>query len=207
MKPLRDSDTADRMQKMRALGFSILGGVIFALAGAIKFGFPGFLLGWLGGAGIIYMVSMLIAGGAGNAASSIYFGSGSSTPHNREYSLAESYVVRGRLHDAADEYERCATMYPKDINPPLRLARLYRDQLNDATRAAEWFRRTLSIPGLQPHVEVAVMRELIELYEHRSREPARAMPLLAKLAEKHPDTPSGKWAREELGALKREVQS
>jgi len=204
---LRDSDSADRAQKLHALGFSLFGGVIFALAGGFLFGLVGFVLGWAGGALLIFLVSHGLASRAGSVGAAIYFGSGSSTPGQREYSLAESYAARGMLQEAAAEYQCAVSLYPEDPNPPLRLARLYRDRLADFQEAVRWFRHLLSMPGLDFQTEFAVTRELVELYVHRMKDAAPALPVLARLADRHPDTPAADWARRELVALKRQVHT
>ena len=56
---------------------------------------------------------------------------------------------------------------------------------------------------LRDRWEMVLVRELTELYRHRIGAPARAAPLLARIAERHEGSPDGEWAREELAEVKR----
>jgi len=49
---------------------------------------------------------------------------------------------------------------------------------------------------------LATLKELVELYAVRLTAPQRAAPLLARIAEERPETPEGRWTREELAAVK-----
>src|SRR5690606_2764929 len=104
------------------------------------------------------------------------------------------------------ELERAAAAYPEDTIPVLRLARLLRDQCRRPEDAARWFREALK-RSRDANEEIGVVRELIELYVHRLGEPRRALPELARLAEKRADTPAGAWAKREPGAIRRTVNS
>src|SRR5687768_2711752 len=87
---LKDVDSAEQAQRLHALGYSAYGGVIFGLFGVVAAGPLGFIVGWLIGTGIIYLITVLFAGRMGSAAATVYMTSGSSTPAKREYSLGDS---------------------------------------------------------------------------------------------------------------------
>src|SRR5690606_6078482 len=95
-----------------------------------------------------------------------------------------------------------AAVYPEDVDPKVRLARLYRDALQQPEDAVVWFRRALGTPALEAGVEQGVLRELIEVYTHRLRRPREAAPWLARLAAQHAATPHGARAKRELAELK-----
>ena len=202
---LRDVDTGDRVQNLRALTWSGAGGVMGAFLLGVRGGLPGFILGFILGTALTYFGSTLLAKWLGSAGATVYMASGSSTPHKREYSLAESLAVRGQLEAAVQEYERCIAAWPEDFEPRLRLARLLRDRVQKPEDAAHWFRETLAVRDLEPQNEIAFMRELIELYTHRMRQPARALPVLAQLVARHPNSPAAAWARTEMTAIRSEL--
>lgn len=141
----------------------------------------------------------------GNAAASIYAAKGSSTPAPAQYSLADSLVARGSYDDAAEAYTLLSEDFPDDPEPRVRLARLLRDKSARYTDAAEWFKRALDARA-EPAVEVAVLRELIEVYTHKLHTPQKALPYLSRLFEKHPTHPAAGWARTEYQEIKQEMQ-
>lgn len=210
MKQIRDVDTGEVAQKFKTFAYSAIGGGIGMLLGSAagaRFGAPlagafiGFIAGWLG----MYLVVFGTADRIGTAASSIYMAGGSSTPPARQYSLAQSYAVRGQFEQAAAEYERCANQYPDDPEPALRLGRLYRDELQRFDDAVRWFKRACAVPDLPAPTDIMATRELIEIYTHHMKQPAAAAPLLARLAGRHPRTPAAEWAKRELALLRAEL--
>lgn len=212
MRRLRDFDSAERAFTIKAYSWAMAFGLICALLGALLAqragrhplggAIPGFILGTV----LAGWLAKRLAAAGGAVGSSLYMPSGSSTPGARQYSLADTLAVRGRFFDAAAELQRCVEAYPDDVEPKLRLARLYRDQLQQPEDAVEWFRRILASAELPPTTEQAVTRELIEVYTHRLRRPRAAAPWLARLADRYPDTASGVWAKRELAEIKREMR-
>ena len=154
----------------------------------------------------MYFGTLWFAERAGSTASTLYFSSGKSTPALRQYSLAESMIARARFDEAAAELERSASQYVDDPDPCLRLARLLRDHMQRPEDAVRWFRQGISRRGCDAGTEIAASRELIEIFTHRLRTPRRALPDLARLAARHPDTPGGEWARRQLHEIKRELR-
>jgi tetratricopeptide (TPR) repeat protein len=163
----------------------------------------GFAIGWL----IPFVLATSFTGLMGNAAGRFYMPSGATTPGDRQYSLAQSYAVRGRFDLAAKEYERNAHEYPEDPEPCMRLARLYRDELMRYEEAIIWFKRAGEIPGVPASTDMMAMREMIEVYTHKLHQPVAALPHLAKLAARHPGTPTGNWARRHLSELKADLHA
>lgn len=207
MAHLRDSDSAEIAFRSRAAGYALIVGAVGAAVGMVVF--QALLLGLLAGAGvaaIVYFGSLWIAERSGRAAASIYHPSGSSTPAVREYSFPDSLVVRGHIAEAVVEYQRLSTEFPADPEPQLRRARVLRDHVRDYGEAAAAFRAVLTIGTLKPETELAVLRELVELHVHKDKDPPRALPYLARIAQKFADTTTGRWAREEMATIKQTMQ-
>ena len=201
-KPLRDIDTAGRAQNIQAFAWSAFGGVIGGLPAAMFWGVPGFFIGWLIVGGLLWLFVIGVVGRAADAAGSVYMATGSSTPARRQYSQGEALAVQGKLDAAIAEYERNAREFKNDPEPRLRLARLQRDKRSDYEAAARWFKDVLALQALESSTEITVSRELVELFTHKLREPRRALPLLARLAEKHGNSPTGDWARTQIRMIK-----
>lgn len=191
---------------------------------ALTGGAPGFLLGallgfflvvqgkplWvgvvstLGVGGLVVLSIFLITVKSGEAAAVLYAPSGRSTPPRKEYSAAESLVARGRYREAVTAFELAVADDARDPTPYLRVARIYRDHLDQLEDGARWFRRALRESDLATGPGAfAVRRELVELFVHRLRTPGRAAPELARMAEEHAGSPEGEWAARELADVKR----
>jgi tetratricopeptide (TPR) repeat protein len=210
---LKDRDVAESVFRLKALTWSLTGMLLGALLGsyyALQSGRSVILYAALFAIvvwAVAFFGTLFFSEGVARMGGSVYFSSGSSTPAKREYSLAESYVARGQLADAAAEYERNASAHPDDPEPPLRLARLHRDSLRQPQHAVTWFRHALAVKGIAPGVALLTRRELIELYIHHLHEPQRALPELARIAELHPNSPDALWAKRELAELKRQLHA
>ena len=190
------------MQNLQAAIWSIIGGVIVGGLAGIRFGLLGFVVGWLAGGFFIWLITVFIADRAGAAVGSVYMASGSSTPGPRQYSQGDALAAQGKLPAAVREYEQNIAEFPTDPEPRIRLARLYRDRLQQHEDAAQYFKQVLQLPKLPETTHGAVARELVELLTHRMHAPTRALPILARLAAQHPNTAAGKWAKSELTELK-----
>jgi tetratricopeptide (TPR) repeat protein len=216
-KQKRDTDLAEQMFRFKTATWSFAGGgslfgLGFGFRAALKYpdrpaltaiaGIAGFLFGGL----ITYFGVRLFSERAGGGAASLYFPGGGTTPGDRQYSLAQSYVARGLYDRAAIEYEKNANMYPQDAEPCMRLARLMRDELQRYDDAIGWFKRAASIPGVSPGTEMMALREMIEVYTHRLRNPSAAAPHMARLAARHPNTAAGDWAKRELAQMKAQMR-
>jgi hypothetical protein len=161
-------------------------------------------------AGIAFVIALVVpvwlSERGGSVGASIYNASGSSTPAPREYSLAESLIARGQVSEAAEAYRLLAEDYPNDPEPAVRRARLLRDKLKQYEISADWFKRALSVPDIEPQKEIALLRELCELYIHKINAPPRALPFLVRITEKHPTSPAATWARQEYTDIKQAMR-
>ncbi len=203
----RDIDQVERVLHFRILAWSMVGAFLGALLGVFLSaqgnGGPGVVvvttfIGWI----VSLVVPMLIMSGAGKAGSTLYFPSGRSTPHKKEYSLAESYVARGRYEEAVSAFAEASEADPADPVPYLRAARINRDHLEDCNEAARWFKRALERAEMHAGLVMLTRKELVELSEVHMGHPQRALPLLARIAEESAGTPDGEWAASTLVRLK-----
>jgi hypothetical protein len=202
-----DSDTGEQARRFAILVWSGVGGFFGTLLGLLlarSHGWPTIptILGlFVLGGSAVYFIADWISVGAANAAAKVLVPSGSSTPSRAEYSRADSLVARGRYEEAVAAYAQHASDSPHAAEPCARLARLYRDRLQDGASAADWLRRARDRAS-HPAEEHLLTRELVELLVNRLGDIASALPELARLADRHGETPSGAWARAEIGVLK-----
>ena len=92
---------------------------------------------------------------------------------------------------------------PSDPEPYLEISRLLTDKVSDPEKGAVWLQRAIMETELPGSWEMVIVRALTEVFRDRVGEPARAAPLLARIAERREGSPDGEWAREELAKLKR----
>ncbi|MBR9989527.1 MAG: hypothetical protein KFH98_07215 [Gemmatimonadetes bacterium] len=190
-------DSVARAHRIKAFGWSLFALLPGFIAGSPLFAIGGFALAFAG--------SLIVAEYSGRVGTGLYFPGGSSTKGAREYSLAESLIVRGRLDEAVAELERASARYPDDPDPPMRLARLLRDQCARPVDAVTWFLTAAERGRSEPGAEISALRELVELYTSVLRTPPRALPHLARLASRHADSAAGAWARREIVAIKQSI--
>jgi tetratricopeptide (TPR) repeat protein len=157
--------------------------------------------GWL----LTFLTPLAIATLGGGVAHRLYNPSGAGTPRRREYSQAESLAARGLYAEAVVAFESASAADPTDPTPSLRIARIHRDRLAKHEEAATWFKRAFERTAPGSGLALLVLKEQVELYTVKLGTPARAAPLLARLAEERPETPEGTWAGEELKRLKSEM--
>lgn len=189
-----------------AVGFGA-GMLITAVAGAMGGQFllwlPLFFTAVTGVSG--YLIGALVIEGAGDVVGRIYGGGNVGT--QREYSHAQSLAVRGDYQGAIAAYEAAAEEFPDDPYPLLLGARVLRDDLEDPETAAEWLRRARTDRTLDRSMDMAISRELVELYDGPLETPAKALPELARLAETHPGTRSAEWAKETMKRLRASLRT
>jgi tetratricopeptide (TPR) repeat protein len=138
----------------------------------------------------------------GGVARQVLSPSGRGMPSRREYSHAESLVVRGLYQEAIHAFEVAIADDATDPTPYLRIARIYRDRMQRFEEASSWFKRALRDAAPSPGTAYLATRELVELYVTKLNDPRRAAPLLARMAEQHAGTPEGDWAAEQLAHIK-----
>jgi tetratricopeptide (TPR) repeat protein len=163
------------------------------------------LIGALLGVALVFGLSMLMSELAGDAAGRLHTPSGASTPVKRGYSRAEALVAGGHYAEAALVYEVAVAEDPEDAEPYIRLARLFRDAMDQPEEAASWFKRARHEASIGTRQELVVTQELIELYLHKAGSPQRALPELARLIDRFPESPAAAAARAELAQLRRTV--
>jgi len=207
----------DRDAQETALGLGLalwaaigggLGGLLGLFLSAIR-GYPLLptMLGCaIAGAVIVWIIAERLATIAADAGAAIIIPSGRTTPARPEYSLADSFVARGRYEEAAAAYESAAAADPAAVEPCLRLGRLLRDRLDDPESAVTWLRRARDGTP-DAGLSLLITRELHRLFTGTLGDPQRALPDLARLAERHADTRGGAWARSEIRRLKAEPTS
>jgi hypothetical protein len=204
---VKDGDIQHTVLYLRALPYALIAAGL-VVGPALMVGTP--LWRALIYAAVAFVIGLVVpvwvSERGGGFASKIYNASGSSTPPVREYSLAESLIARGQLSEAAEAYRLLAEDYPNDPEPATRRARLLRDKLKQYDISADWFKRALAVPEIEPQKEIALLRELCELYTHKLNAAPRALPFLARLTEKHPASPAAAWAREEYAEIKKSMQ-
>lgn len=200
---LKDFDSAERMFRIKTLAYSGAGGVV----GSIAFSFTGWnsLLGFIVGTALSYMTNRLITRSAVSLMETIHNPSGKSTPPKREYSLARAHQARGELDEAIAAWELNQTEFPDDPEPYIELARLYGNELNDFEMAISWFRRARNEADIEPGRALLATQEIIEIYTHKLKKPRRAVPELALLLERWPETPGADVARAQLAELREEM--
>lgn len=199
---LRDTDSAARLQAIKAGGWSVAGVIMGGFFGVLS-GLPllGIVIASLLGGAVIFGTTMLVVSGAGRIGSTLYNPSGSRTPGKREYSLAESFAAQGRYEDAVSAFQLAVGEHPEDPVPYLRIARIYRDEMSDPEQAERWFKRAQRDAVLGQGQMVLVVRELVELY-YKVGTPAKAAPVLARAVEELAGRPEQAWARQELAEVK-----
>lgn len=182
------------------LGLGFVAGELTRLAGNEFPGAP-FFAAFLLGVGAWALKAFLIEG-SGDLAGRVYMGADQGT--SPEYSVARGHEVRGQYEAALEAYAAGAEEYPEDPEPLLAGARILAGPLKRYDDALDWLNRARKIPELTPREEVLIEREIIDLYDAMGN-PARALPLLARLAERHAGTRPAEWAARQLAHLRTEL--
>jgi hypothetical protein len=198
----KDSDSAERLYKLRAALYAIPGAVIVGMVLGWKFGVVGGLIGLPLGWAIAYSLMLGLMAGAARAAQTVYAPSGESTPGRREYSRAQALRAAGEYAEAVAAYEAFVVESPAEPEPYLQIGWILRDDLHAYGDAARWLRRARNEARLTRGQELLVAQELVELYRRKLDEPRRAMPELARIADLVPGTPQAEAAKRELAELR-----
>lgn len=193
--------TVDAQERMNLALPGIIG-LIFGGLVAYRLGLPVWIGAVVGAAFVILTVRFVLRGVARLVIGSIFGAGSTSTPRRREYSLAESLLARGDDRGAIEAFERHVTDDPGDPEPYLRIARLYRDRLEQPEPAAAWLDRCRRASRIDPGLELVVTQELIELYLNKLQQPRKAIPELNLICHKFPGTPNAAAAERELVELR-----
>lgn len=192
-----------------ALGGAAIGAMWGLLALAVAGMAGGTVPGWLpvatavitGTAALLYRA--ILMEGSVDLVRRLYMGSdGGTTP---EYSVARGLEARGRHEAALAEYAAGAAEYPEDPEPLLLGARLLRGDLHRPREALTWLERARRLPELTQREEILIDFDLVELYDGPLEDPAGAMPILARIAERHAGTQPARWAARRLAELRARV--
>jgi hypothetical protein len=202
--PIRDVDWRDRFLLWKRVIFALVGGLA---GGSLGYNAVHNSAGFLVGCALGAVTSWHYIELWGRFSSKVYFPSGSTTPYKHQYSQALALLMQGKVDAAIAEFERDIAEEPKRTDGYLHLARLYRDHLQRYDEALAWFKRARNEADISPGEDMLVTREVFEVYAHKLNEPRRAMPELARLVEKYPDSPAAEWARAELKSLRDEMSS
>ena len=138
----------------------------------------------------------------GKAAATLHNPSGKSTPPTKQYSAAQTLMVRGHYDEALAAYQQAIAEDDSDPVPFIQVARILRDNLERYEEAASWFLRVQEHPNAHSGTVLLALRELTELYTHKLEQPQRALPILARVSDTRPDSQEGKWAASELAHLR-----
>jgi tetratricopeptide (TPR) repeat protein len=205
----KDTDSAEQVFKFKAGFYAataglVLGGAAGALLAAAAGIHPllGVLIGVPPAAAIVYGVTIFLTHRSGDVAKIIYTPSGRSTPARRDYSFAQSLAMRGQYEEAARAYTEACEEFPDDPEPYFGLSRLFRDHLHRYEDAIRWLELARLKTALDPGHEILAAQEIIEMYVQKLHAPRKAIPELARLAERFPDTPAGEAAQRELVELR-----
>jgi hypothetical protein len=204
-KRKRDVASDDRLRLWLPLFLGCGIGLIWGgVLGGSRFGnaVAGALIGLVLMGGFTMLVTKLFIGGASNSVAKTLLPSGKSTAYKRQYSDAEAASARGDYQQAILAYQRYQMEDPSDHQPYLHIARIYRNELQDFASAAVWYKRARNESVLDGGKEMFVTEQLAELYLHKLKDPRKAIPELARLAERFPQTPTGQAALRELAVLR-----
>jgi hypothetical protein len=121
-----------------------------------------------------------------------------------EHSEIQALAAQGRYQDAAERWWRVVTDGEAPAAAMLRRAELLAGPLGEPGTAASeltLYRDAPRLP-LKPGEDVAIGLALVDIYEHRLQEPARAMYELRRLLDRYPETRHVKLIRAALTDLK-----
>jgi tetratricopeptide (TPR) repeat protein len=202
MKQPKNVDANERLLLVRTAFWSLSGAVLGGFIGGQLLGIAGTLVGAPIGYAVVFLVARRILNASGAAASVIYYPTGDSTPAQREYSRPQALVAQGHFEEAIHAYEACVLEFPEDPEPYFRIARVYRNELQRYEEAASWFKKARSLAKMSPALEQVAIQEIVEIYTHKLATPQRAIPELARLADRFPGTEPGHWAKQRLQELR-----
>lgn len=119
-----------------------------------------------------------------------------------EFSDAQALAIRGLHRKALERYRQYADERPRDPRPLILGARLLRDDLSDYGAAVAWLQEAQRREPLDAEAGITIGRELVELFEERLGDPSRALPELARMADRYRGSRAGDWAARRLAELR-----
>jgi Tetratricopeptide repeat len=205
-KPLRDTDAAERMNRLRViLWFGPAAFVILSFAEwkAVGFG-PTLLLLMLLNLlfiGVVgYLLLKLVDLGARGWVGMVS-GAGNIAP-TASFSAQESLIIRGHFADAEQSFRAHLEDHPDDHDARLALADLYRRHLENPAEAERLY--LLVRQGAPSRKqEAAASNQLIDLYRATGQR-GRLMTELARYAERYAGSRAASEAKRALDDMKQE---
>lgn len=192
-------------ERMRTIGPLVIGTGIGLIWGPFV-GINPLIFGPVVGAGVLGLTKFALFLGGKMVSEGIYGASGATTPRKKDYSRPESLAIRGLYDEAILAYEAVLSETPEDPEPYIRIARIYRDDLGRVEEAVSWFRRARRDAKLDTARDLAVSQELVDICLHKSGEPRKAIPELARMKDKFAGTQAALWAEEKLEEIRLEMR-
>lgn len=158
---MRNTDLAERAFRLKAAFWSLPAGIAGMVLGFKLGGQLGAVLGFVIAPIASFLATLALMSLAGRSARAFLLPSGSSTPSAATFSQADALIMREKYQEAGVLLENAVMDDPANPEPYLRLARLYRDQLKDPTRAEEWLAHA-SATGRVPPAVLRMERERLE---------------------------------------------
>ena len=155
------------------------------------------LIGYLVGKAI----GLVLLGGSGRAARSIYMPRAAGT-WSSSHSNIDAMEARGDFAGAARAWEALAAAEPTAPWPLIRAGELYDRALSAPDRALECFRLARDLPGIGPEQHRYISQQVIDLHLGPLHDTGRALVELRRLIDQHPGTREAHGARLALERLK-----
>jgi tetratricopeptide (TPR) repeat protein len=204
----RSSDSADRLQFLKAWVWLVFGAGSILVFAEGEFFNPGSVVGWVGllalDLGVLWLAAVVItdlAGRTGQGLVNLVL-AGGNLPAAPSHSGMESLAARGFYAEAAEAYRVYLRDHPRDWIAWLKLAELYRDHLGDAGAAERVYQEVRGSSPSRP-IELLASNLLIELYRSQGRRDRMTVEL-ARLAERFRGSRTGSAAAKALREIKRE---
>ncbi len=147
--------------RLKAAVWSLAAGIIGLVVGYLVGGVLGALLGLVVAPLTTFVLTTGMIALAARTARTWLMPSGSSTPYEAAFSQADALIMRTRFDEAIALLENAVMEDPRNPEPYLRLARLYRDQLKDRKRAREWLDHAAAT-GNAPAAVLRMERERLD---------------------------------------------
>lgn len=205
-KPLRDIDTAERMDRLRAAAW--IGPSVFLMLSLAEWKVVGagplLLLLMLLNIGIIALILYVLLKGIDAGARGwvgVVSGAGNIAPAP-SFSAQEALIIRGHFSEAERSFLSHLADHPADHDARLALADLYRRHLDNPGAAEKLY---LEVRQSQPtgKQEATANNQLIDLYRSTGQR-GRLLTELARYAERYAGTRAGAEAKKALDQMKQD---
>ena len=209
-----DRHGPDGALRLRALAqapkiFAIVAIFFSLVASRLHFGPVAKVLFVLGASIAATTVAMRILLGAGHLAGEAFQAAtnGAGTPYEVQFSQQDALVMRGRVAEALEAYEREITSPSLGVDATearVRAADLYATAGNPQ-RAAALLREVQQLPNVKPGTDIYASSRLVDLLLGPLRDRGRALAELRRLIDRYPNATAAAHARTALAKLKADV--